>query len=314
MNRTIEVATYLREILVMAYRSFSRGGSSPGSFFQKLPTRSRTSTSSTKKFMQRLNTTIKSASVVSSRGPATVRLLVRLHQHRRTTAALKGSWSKRLANLVTTATHRPHPRLAGFARTRARNDDSEEESNLHHHSSSAAVDDTSLSSSSLSWLEQAQSLPNLITMSRIASAPLLGYFIATEQTNYALIGCGLAGLSDWLDGHVARKYHLATKLGSYLDPLGTQLWPFFLSLFCFYLLMLFRKNLAYDKQQTTLTSLFHHHHHHHQATRSSSTSWPCRCSGRPPPCPYRSSRCGWARIWCSWAVRSCGCKMYKTRP
>jgi CDP-alcohol phosphatidyltransferase len=226
MNRTIEVATYLREIQVMAYRSFSRGGSSAGSLFQKLPIRSRTSTSSTKKFfLQRLNTTIKSS--VVSRGPATVRLLVRLHQHRRTNAALKGSWSKRLANLVTTATHRPHPRLAGgFAggvpRTRARNDDdSEEENNHRHHSSSAAVADTSSLSSSSSWLEQAQSLPNLITMSRIASAPLLGYFIATEQTNYALIGCGLAGLSDWLDGHVARKYQLATKLGSYLDPLGT---------------------------------------------------------------------------------------------
>lgn len=114
--------------------------------------------------------------------------------NRRLRVAVRHSWSKRLATLVET---------------------SKESTDVVTASSVAAS-----SSEENSWAREAHTLPNLITCTRIASAPLLGYFIATDQTNYALMGCGIAAFSDWLDGHIARKYDLTTRLGSYLDPLG----------------------------------------------------------------------------------------------
>jgi hypothetical protein len=71
------------------------------------------------------------------------------------------------------------------------------------------------------WMEQLTSIPNQITLTRIASAPVLAYWIINHQTNYALIGCFVAGLSDVADGYLARNYDMATTLGTFLDPLGT---------------------------------------------------------------------------------------------
>lgn len=111
---------------------------------------------------------------------------------------IRSSWSKRLATLV----------------------EANYKLNL---GVSASDDDTNTTDEN--WVSrEVHTLPNLITCTRIASAPLLGYFIATEQTNYALMGCGMAAASDWLDGYIARKYNLATRLGSYLDPLGKYRW------------------------------------------------------------------------------------------
>jgi CDP-alcohol phosphatidyltransferase len=73
------------------------------------------------------------------------------------------------------------------------------------------------------WLEQLKSPPNMITASRILIIPFLSYWIVTEQTLPAIVGCIYAALSDVLDGHLARQYpHMQTALGTYLDPLGTS--------------------------------------------------------------------------------------------
>ena len=64
-------------------------------------------------------------------------------------------------------------------------------------------------------------LPNLITLIRFFSAIYLFiYFIPEDFNSYILIFIiALIGLSDSLDGIVARKFNLVSKLGIILDPL-----------------------------------------------------------------------------------------------
>ena len=80
---------------------------------------------------------------------------------------------------------------------------------------------------------QLQSPPNIITLSRIASTPILSYWICSEQYQLALGGVIVASISDWLDGYLAKHHGMATVVGSYLDPiadkvmvnvLGVSLW------------------------------------------------------------------------------------------
>lgn len=73
------------------------------------------------------------------------------------------------------------------------------------------------------WSEQLKSPPNLLTLSRIASTPLLSYFIVHEDHALAVAGCLLAGITDILDGYLARNHNMGTVLGTYLDPLADKI-------------------------------------------------------------------------------------------
>lgn len=66
-------------------------------------------------------------------------------------------------------------------------------------------------------------VPNALTLLRIILiAPFL-YFFLTGNITWALIVVGLSGLSDALDGFIARRYHQITPLGKLLDPLADKL-------------------------------------------------------------------------------------------
>lgn len=81
-----------------------------------------------------------------------------------------------------------------------------------------------INSAATSWAKQLRSIPNIITVSRIASTPILSYLIVTKNYQYAVGGCILFGLSDWLDGYIARNYEgQSTVLGTYLDPLADKI-------------------------------------------------------------------------------------------
>jgi cardiolipin synthase len=84
------------------------------------------------------------------------------------------------------------------------------------------------------WRKQLMSPPNLITLSRIASAPLLSYFIISHHHDMALIGCLLSGASDVLDGYLAKHHNMSTVLGTYLDPLADKILINVLSLSLWY--------------------------------------------------------------------------------
>ncbi|KAE8708911.1 Cardiolipin synthase (CMP-forming) [Hibiscus syriacus] len=71
-------------------------------------------------------------------------------------------------------------------------------------------------------VESFVNLPNLISMSRLVSGPLLGWMIVNEMYGLAFVGLTISGATDWLDGYVARKMKINSVVGSYLDPLADK--------------------------------------------------------------------------------------------
>lgn len=61
-------------------------------------------------------------------------------------------------------------------------------------------------------------VPNLITLLRFTAVPLLVWWLFDNQFNNALLLWLLMGLSDALDGYLAKTFDWKTTLGSYLDP------------------------------------------------------------------------------------------------
>lgn len=66
-------------------------------------------------------------------------------------------------------------------------------------------------------------LPNSITLARIITVPLIVWLILREEMMLAFIFFLLGGLSDALDGLIAKQFDLVTKLGQYLDPIADKI-------------------------------------------------------------------------------------------
>lgn len=66
-------------------------------------------------------------------------------------------------------------------------------------------------------------IPNILTVSRIAATPAIGYFIWTGAHSQALAFFAYAALTDLVDGFIARKFKQDSDLGAILDPLADKL-------------------------------------------------------------------------------------------
>jgi cardiolipin synthase len=66
-------------------------------------------------------------------------------------------------------------------------------------------------------------LPNFLTAVRLCAAPLTAYLILGGMDSAALAVFAFAGLSDALDGYLARRFAFATRFGAYLDPAADKL-------------------------------------------------------------------------------------------
>ena len=65
-------------------------------------------------------------------------------------------------------------------------------------------------------------LPNLITVGRLFLVPAIIWFISDGSFAGAFIIFVIAGVSDAVDGFIARQYNLRSKLGTYLDPIADK--------------------------------------------------------------------------------------------
>jgi cardiolipin synthase len=70
------------------------------------------------------------------------------------------------------------------------------------------------------------SLPNLLTLSRILVIPVVigSFYVHGDYARW--FACALfsaAGITDWLDGHMARRWQQQSELGRFLDPIADKL-------------------------------------------------------------------------------------------
>ena len=68
--------------------------------------------------------------------------------------------------------------------------------------------------------------PNKLTAMRIVIVPMI-VLVYFSNIAYANVICTVlftfAGITDWLDGYLARKYQMESKLGAFLDPVADKL-------------------------------------------------------------------------------------------
>lgn len=70
-------------------------------------------------------------------------------------------------------------------------------------------------------------LPNVLTYARIAAVPGLVaclYFLSGDVARWSALAIFVAaGITDWLDGYLARAWHQQSELGRMLDPIADKL-------------------------------------------------------------------------------------------
>ena len=70
------------------------------------------------------------------------------------------------------------------------------------------------------------SIPTLLTYLRIALIPVfvLAFYLPVSWANVAAtVVFGLAAITDWLDGYLARKLEQTSRFGAFLDPVADKL-------------------------------------------------------------------------------------------
>jgi cardiolipin synthase len=83
-------------------------------------------------------------------------------------------------------------------------------------------------------------VPNQITLLRLGFLPFFLIFISYEHYKWALLVLVLAGLSDGVDGLLARQLNQRSSLGAYLDPIADKL-----LLSSSFVILAFKKKIAW---------------------------------------------------------------------
>lgn len=76
---------------------------------------------------------------------------------------------------------------------------------------------------SLTPHEDIYTIPNLLTASRLVAAPFIGYAILHDAHAWALGLFVYAGVSDLLDGWIARRWKMGSVVGSVIDPMADKM-------------------------------------------------------------------------------------------
>ena len=66
-------------------------------------------------------------------------------------------------------------------------------------------------------------IPNMITILRFLLVPGVVFALLTGKMGWALAGFLVAGISDGIDGFIARQFNQRSELGAYMDPMADKL-------------------------------------------------------------------------------------------
>ncbi|EPX74723.1 cardiolipin synthase/hydrolase fusion protein [Schizosaccharomyces octosporus yFS286] len=70
--------------------------------------------------------------------------------------------------------------------------------------------------------ENVFTLPNMLTLSRLFSSPLIAFLYVNDYAKAAACLFMYAGFTDLVDGYLARKFHMRSVAGTVLDPLADK--------------------------------------------------------------------------------------------
>jgi cardiolipin synthase len=71
---------------------------------------------------------------------------------------------------------------------------------------------------------QLLTLPNVLSMLRLAGVPLFLWAILTARDGLALAILMLSGVTDYADGKIARRFNMESRVGQLLDPIADRLY------------------------------------------------------------------------------------------
>lgn len=77
--------------------------------------------------------------------------------------------------------------------------------------------------------ENIYTVPNILTFSRLLAAPAIGYLVLHDQHAWAVALFAYAGITDLVDGYIARHWKLQTVVGSVIDPMADKALMFILT-------------------------------------------------------------------------------------
>jgi len=75
---------------------------------------------------------------------------------------------------------------------------------------------------SLTPHENIYTVPNILTFSRLIAAPVIGYLVLHDYHAWAVGLFAYAGITDLVDGYIARRWNLQTVVGTVIDPMADK--------------------------------------------------------------------------------------------
>ena len=74
-------------------------------------------------------------------------------------------------------------------------------------------------------VDRVWTVPNVLSLLRLLGVPLVVWLILGPQADWlAVVVLVIAGLTDWLDGYLARRWHQRSRVGQLLDPVADRLY------------------------------------------------------------------------------------------
>lgn len=73
--------------------------------------------------------------------------------------------------------------------------------------------------------ERVLTLPNVLSFIRLLGVPLFLWLLLERESDFwAVVVLVIGGITDWLDGYLARRWNQRSRLGQVLDPLADRLY------------------------------------------------------------------------------------------